>query len=284
MDNPKVSIIIRTKNEEKYLEDVLKKIFLQNFRHFEVIIVDSGSTDRTLEIAESFELKIIKIPSEKFTYGYGLNIGINNGQANIIVNLSAHAIPADNLWLEKLVRNFKDEKVGGVYGKQLPLPTCTPIEEKYLFETYGEKTKVEDKEDVIFSNSNSAIRKDLAIKYPFDEKMKFAEDIHWAKLILKKGYKIIYEPEAAVFHSHEHNLKQIFNREFDRHIGRLQRGYKVKNVAINLFYHLIKGINQDLNFCKNKGKMARWFCYIIIYHAILFLGRVKGELYFKKIK
>jgi rhamnosyltransferase len=277
---PKVSLIIRTKNEERYIGETLGKVFFQNYKDFEVIIVDSGSKDRTLEIINKFNVRILRITPQEFSYGYALNFGIKNAISDVIVSLSAHAIPANNKWLENLIAPLKDAGVIAVYGRQLPDFNCSPIEKKDLIETYGEKKKIQT-QDVTFSNSNSAIKKKAWEKFPFDEGMSFAEDIHWSKQVLESGYAIVYEPEAAVYHSHAHSLKEIYLRELNRHRGRLQRKhiFKVKNL-ISLF---LEGVKGDMLFCIKGKESLKWLFYIPIYHLVLLSARCKIQIHFFRV-
>jgi len=105
--NKLVSIIIRTKNEERWIAQALREVFNQDYENFEVIIVDNKSTDKTLEKARQF--KIVKfINCDKYLPGKALNMGIKAASGEYIVCLSGHCVPVNNSWLSNLVRNFKD--------------------------------------------------------------------------------------------------------------------------------------------------------------------------------
>ena len=102
MKKPTVSIIIRTKNEERWITSCLQSIFKQSFKNFEIIIVDNQSNDKTLEKAKKFKIsKILHI--KDYLPGKALNLGIENSKGKYIVCLSAHAIPINNNWLKFLV-------------------------------------------------------------------------------------------------------------------------------------------------------------------------------------
>ena len=113
------SIVIRTFNEEKHIGNLLRAIKKQDHKDYEVIIVDSGSTDRTLEIVEEFDAEVIKIEPRDFTFGYALNIGCEAASGKYLVFVSAHIIPTDNKWLSNLLIPFQDKKVAMVYGRQI---------------------------------------------------------------------------------------------------------------------------------------------------------------------
>ena len=112
--HPVASIIIRAKNEEALVGEVLTAVYGQTVRDIEVIVVDSGSTDRTLEIARTFPLKIIEIQPEEFTYGRALNIGCRAAQGEFLAFVSAHAVPLTANWLACLISHFDDPNVAGV--------------------------------------------------------------------------------------------------------------------------------------------------------------------------
>ena len=199
-NNYLVSIIIRAKNEEKWISACLRSVFNQSNKNIEVIIVDNYSTDNTIKIINKFNIKkIIKI--KNYLPGKALNKGISNSSGDIIVCLSGHCIVKNSKWLGKLTAPLKNKNIGGVYGRQEPLSFSSPYDKRDLFITFGLDRKIQ-KKDSFFHNANSSFRKNIWIKNKFDEKTTNVEDRIWAKQILKKNYKIIYEPEASVYHYH----------------------------------------------------------------------------------
>ncbi len=205
----KISIIIRTKNEERWIEQCLKKIFEQNYDNFEVILVDNNSKDKTVDRAKKFPVKVVKI--KKFLPGKAINLGIRKSRGTIIVCLSAHCIPINNNWLKKISYALKDPKVAGVYGRQKPLSYSSDFDKRDLLNLFGPEKKIQ-KKDTFFHNANSAFKKKLWIKIPFDEKTKHIEDRIWGNEVINKGYKIIYEPDASVYHWHGINQDMEPNR------------------------------------------------------------------------
>jgi rhamnosyltransferase len=195
----KVSIIIRTKNEEKWISHCLKNIFSQTYKNIEIIIVDNYSTDKTLQKIKGFSHKLIKI--KKFLPGKALNLGIQKASGSIIVCLSAHCIPVNNNWLKNLIKPLKKSSVGGVYGRQQPLSYSSTSDKRDLITIFGLDKKIQTK-DPFFHNANSAFKKSTWKKISFDEKTTNIEDRIWGKRIISNGLRIIYEPLASVFHWH----------------------------------------------------------------------------------
>lgn len=226
-----ISIVIRTKNEEKCIGRTLEQVSAQDYRgNYEIIIVDSGSSDRTARIASGFPLRFYAINKEPFSYGYALNYGQSVSAGKIIVFLSAHCIPADAGWLANLITPLaKDKRVAAVYGKQLPIKGSNPIEEFELGIFFPEDNLPAK---AIFSNANCAIKKEILEKYPFNEEMAYGEDFLWRnKLPVDIG--VVYAPGAKVYHSHPDSLR--YWAAHHERVG-IATGYLQKVEGINDFY------------------------------------------------
>lgn len=219
-----LSVILLTKNGQRDLDRVLPAIYGQKQAgSFEVIAVDSGSSDGTLRLLRQFPVRVEQIAPEAFHHARTRNVAAELAQGEILVFLSQDAIPASGLWLKKMIANFADPKVGAVYGRQLPKPGCLAERRDTLDAIYGARKFVKDPTHrnglgyrfYHFSDVNAAIRKSVWRTTPFPEDLKVFEDLGIAKQILDCGWKIVYEPEAAVFHSHDHTTVGLFKRYFD---------------------------------------------------------------------
>jgi len=197
--NKLVSIIIRTKNEENWISVCLEKIFKQNYKNFEVIIVDNNSTDKTVKRALEYKVKIVKI--KKFLPGKAINLGIKKSRGDIIVCLSAHCIPVNDNWLKNLIKPLENRQIAGAYGRQEPYSFSSDFDKRDLLNTFGLDKKIQ-KKDSFFHNANSAFTKKIWKKFLFDENVTNIEDRIWGNNIIKAGYKIFYTPDASVFHYH----------------------------------------------------------------------------------
>jgi glycosyltransferase involved in cell wall biosynthesis len=197
-----ISIIVRTKNEQKWIGRCLAAITRQAFAEYEVILVDNASTDETLDIVRRFEAKVISISDGEFTFGRSLNVGIQAAKGDFIAMVSGHCIPATDQWLYRLWRGFQlDPAVAGVYGKQEPLPDTNSLDKRDLLTVFGLERRVQEK-DYFFHNANSMIRRSVWERIPFDEEIAGVEDRDWARRVLDQGHKILYEPYASVYHHH----------------------------------------------------------------------------------
>lgn len=215
-DHPLVSIVIRTKNEERWIHSCLRSVFDQTYTYIEVIVVDNGSTDRTLKRVQEFPVSVVQI--DDFFPGKAINEGIRAGKGPIIVCLSGHCIPVNRFWLENLVRDLSDPNVAGVYGRQEPLSYSSDFDKRDLITVFGLDKKVQIK-DSFFHNANSAFRREVWERFPFDEQVTNIEDRVWGRQVITAGMKIIYEPEARVYHWH--GIHQDLNRERCRKVVRI---------------------------------------------------------------
>lgn len=199
MKSSKVSIIVRTKNEERWIDKCLQSIAEQNHKNHEVIVVDNESTDATVKKAKAFDVKLVNVT--EFRPGEALNIGIRASSGEVIVCLSAHCIPTNPDWLGNLIAPLADANVAGVYGRQEPLPFSDPHDKRDLLTVFGLDRK-EQKRDPFFHNANSAILRSTWEKFPFDEQVKNLEDRVWGQEVIDAGRTIVYEPSASVYHWH----------------------------------------------------------------------------------
>jgi glycosyltransferase involved in cell wall biosynthesis len=236
-----VSVVIRTKNEADCIGATLESLNRQAFGgEYEVLIVDSGSTDATLDIAEGYDTTVLNISSRKFSYGRALNLGAGEATGEFIVNLSAHAVPTDGNWLANLISGFEDSGVAGVYGRQISEGSINPFEALKNRGFFGEKrarfTANQDKspEQIHFSNSNAAIRKTIWEKFRFNEEVGWAEDIVWQKEVLEAGLSIVYTPDAAVYHTHPVDLYRAYKSSKDCSHALALMNHKRKTVFLVL--------------------------------------------------
>ena len=195
------SIIIRTKNEERWISSCLSAVYDQTYTNIEVIIVDNNSTDKTLDNIKSFPVnKILNI--SEYLPGKSLNIGIKQATGKYIVCLSGHCIPVNNQWLESLVNTIEEsDNYAGVYGRQEPMSFSSDADKRDLLLTFGLDKRIQIK-DSFFHNANSIIQKKFLDEAPFDDSITNIEDRIWAQEMILKGRNIVYEPKASVYHYH----------------------------------------------------------------------------------
>ena len=196
-----ISLVIRTRNEASWIERCLAAVALQDLPDWEVVLVDNASTDDTRRLARRYGCRIVSISGRAFSYGRSINLGIRRAKGDLVAILSGHCVPVHDRWLSALAAHFDDPSVAGVYGRQVPLPDSHAFDKRDLWTTFGVERRVQQK-DYFFHNANSMIRRAVWRELPFDEQISGVEDRDWARKVLARGHRIVYEPLAGVYHHH----------------------------------------------------------------------------------
>jgi len=216
-----ISIIIPTYNAEKSILELLKDIKKQTIKNYEIIIIDSSSTDKTIEIARQFEVKVIIIPKTEFNHGLTRTLAGKKAKGNIVVYLTQDIIIDDTDAIKNLISFLKkDKNLSAVYGRQLPKKNANPLSAHLRYFNYPNKSYITDLKDkkikgmrkIFFSNSFSAYKKKALKSIGWFNKAEISEDMDIIARLLLKGYKIGYCAEAKVFHSHNFSIKEEFER------------------------------------------------------------------------
>ena len=219
-----ISIIIPVLNAELYIPRLMDAFYSQaEVQPMEVILVDSGSTDNTKEIASSYS-KVRVVSITDFTHGYSRNFGAKKAKGDLLVFLSQDAVPATNDWLLNLVKVFDDTNVAAAYSRQVPWDDASPMEKFFLGKRFPvestirgirDSEKTLTLESVFFSNVSSCVRRSKLLEYPFDEELIMSEDQQLSCDLISAGYLIHYVAESVVTHSHRYSLMSAFKRYFD---------------------------------------------------------------------
>ncbi len=196
-----ISVIVRTRNERRWIGRCLAALRHQDCREFEVIVVDNESTDGTRDLVGEAGCRLLTISQAEFTHGRSINMGVQESRGEFVAILSGHCIPVTSQWLRRLQLAFSDHDVAGVYGRQEPLPDSSDFDKRDLWTTFGLDRRIQER-DYLFHNANSMIRRDVWQVLPFDEQIAGVEDRDWAKRALSRGYRVVYEPAASVYHFH----------------------------------------------------------------------------------
>jgi len=289
-----VSIILLTKNGTRYLDGVLKAIFAQRTsRRFEVIAIDSGSTDGTVKLLRDFPVRLHEIAPESFNHGATRNLGASLAEGERLVFLSQDAEPANDEWLDALVSPVEeDERVAGAYPGFLPRPGCHPMEQREILDSplvSAENGVLFIKRAVgnpdystnpwpyiQFPNTCSCIRRSVLARFPF-RPVNFAEDQDWAKRVLEAGYMTVFVPKAVVLHSHSYPAKVQFHRCYDH--GSAMRelfGKREFPSFRRIIPSTVRDVAQDLAFCRRRGYSfpgrLRWLGRALAWHLAKYAG------------
>ncbi len=301
MSRPKISIIILTHNGIKdHLGKTLKAVFSQKLKDgFEVIAIDSESTDRTISLLKKYPaVRIKEIKKSEFGHGKTRRLGAEMAKGQLVVFLTQDATPADKHWLKNITKNFQDPEVVGVCGRVLPRKNAFLLKKIEVDnDLSGRKEKIiaqiknqaefdklsfyEKRLNYYFFNDvSSCVRKDYLLSKPAID-IAFAEDVEFAKIALADGKKIIFEPESKVFHSHDYSLLKTYRRNFidseyhTKHLG-IKNVPTIKCLLANTKHQVRRDLEQIDSYNPSFIDKTKALMYSPVIHFAEQLGQYKG--------
>lgn len=277
---PKVSIVFRALNEAKWFGQALEACKSQTVHpgiEVELILVDSGSTDDTIKIAQQFGCQIFHITKSEFTFGRSLNIGCEGATGDILVFISAHCIPVAENWLQNLIKPLLDGKCDYTYGCQAGLDGVTRYSESQVFAHYYKTETDLEQEGIFCNNANSAIHRRTWAKHRFDESVTGLEDMVLAKAIVSDGGRIGYVAEARVTHIHEESLSQTKRRYFREALTIREIMPEVQFNFLDFTRCLVTGIAHDLLEARREKVLWREARGIFAYRLMQYWGTYRGH-------
>lgn len=274
-----VSIVIRTLNEEKYLNEVFAAINSQTTNgkfNIETVIIDSGSVDATLDIAKRNNARITSIKKSDFTFGRSLNMGCDFSNGDILVFLSGHCIPANNIWLLNLVGEMEESNSDYVYGRQIGRDS-TKYSEKKIFDKYFPENKNHFNDKIFCNNANSAIKRSTWSMYKFNEDLTGLEDMELAKRLIQNGGKVSYAYNSLVYHIHDESWAQTKTR-YERESFALQFIMPEVQVSFaDMIRYIISAIISDLRAASKDKILLKELFSIIKFRIAQYTGTYKGN-------
>ena len=272
---PRCSIVIRSFNEEKHLGRLLEAIQAQTLKNVQTILVDSGSTDRTLTIATKFPVHLLHIQPKDFTFGRSLNKGIAAARGDFVVIASAHVYPKQDDWLETMLAPFEDPQTALSYGKQRGGQESKFSEAQHFRAWYPNESDL-GQQRAYANNANAAIRRSFWQQNPYDEQLTGLEDIAWASWARDQGYKIAYVAEAGVVHSHDESASQIVNRHRREAIALKQILPESRFTLRNFFSLTARSIWSDLVAARREKVLLREAIGIKSFRVLQYWGTYRG--------
>jgi rhamnosyltransferase len=272
---PTVSIVVRALDEAEHLPALFTGVLRQTLRPDEIILVDSGSTDDTVAIAEAHGARIVHIAPADFSFGRSLNLGCAHASGDILVFLSAHVYPLDEHWLERMIAPFERSDVGLVYGRQTG-DHRTHFSELEVLRRWFPDRSDHDQRTPFCNNANCAVRASAWRTLPYDETLTGLEDLDWAQRALDAGWKLVYEADAAIAHIHEESFAKIRNRyrrEAIAHRRIVPDQHLTVSTALGLF---LLATGRDYLAAVPRRRLLRNLLAIPTFRAAQYLGTWEG--------
>jgi len=279
-----ISVVIRTLNEARHLDALLGAIANQRLDRMEkeVIVVDSGSTDATLEIAQTHDARIAHVRREEFTFGRSLNMGCAAACGDYLVFVSGHCIPQNDQWLARLIEPLRQGGACYAYGRQIANHESR-FSERELFKKYYPESGRNNQSEIFCNNANAALLRDTWARYRFDEELTGLEDMELGARLVKGGSKIAYVADAAVYHIHDETWSMVRTR-FEREAVALQRILPQVHIRFSDFLRYLFGaILLDSGAALQERVLLRTFPEIVMFRLMQFWGAYKGNHIHRKL-
>lgn len=297
-ERPRVSVCYPTKDGARYLGESLAAVRGQrgDFELVEILAVDSGSEDGTLEILRRAGARVIQIPAGEFGHGRTRNLLAREAGGEFVVFLTQDATPADERWLDRLLGALvRDPLLAGVWSLHRPRPGCHPMERRQLAELEPFRTRpwlastrggtgwpASRERLALFSNSASAIRRSVLERWPFPD-VPFAEDQAWARAVLEAGWRLRLVHESVVLHSHSYSPGEAFRRYREDARGAREALGRQDPIRLrDCFVWAWREARRDVAFAASQAGAARlraslrWALPALAYELAAFTGRWAG--------
>jgi len=278
MEEPHVSIVLRSFNEAWALRSTLAALKAQTYRNWELIAFDSGSIDGSVDIIRQAEpAHFVQMLPHEYRPGRVLNQGMELARHDRVIFLNADATPQGHDWLEPLVQALGDSRVAAAFGRQIPRPDCEAV-----FAHDYERCFAADRESAhwehFFSMVSSGLRRDVWTLRGFRETMQYSEDDEYTRWCRAEGYRVCYCPNSVVMHSHNYTPRQAYKRSFGEAWALAavwpdsERDF---NMRRSLFLGWLRDAAGDLRYCLGAGRL-RQFPHALRIRWEQRLGRLHG--------
>ena len=259
--DPLVSIILRSFNEAWALGETLAALREQDYKAWELIVIDSGSSDGSQQlISAANPTHFIQIQPHEYNPSRVMNHGMRLGRSEFGIFLNADATPQGPHWLRPLATALQDPKTAAVCGRQIPRPDCQAVFACDYDRCFG-PNRESATWDHFFSMVSSGIRKDIWRQRGFLEKLQYAEDDEYTRWAKANGYKVVYCPASVVTHSHNYTPAQAYKRSFGD-AKALAASWPGKPSEFNFLRTRLLGslsdLRHDLKFCAKNGRLSEF--------------------------
>ena len=280
-----ITVVIPVKDGGEDLMRCLDGVAAQRVdEEVEVVVVDSGSTDASVDHARAAGAVVTEIDPAEFGHGRTRNLGVQIARGELLVFTSQDAVANDERWLAGLAAAARSgAEVAGAYGRQLPHHDARPPERFFLDFMYGPEPRVQRLRDgeeltfetTLFSNVNAAIPRWALERFPFRDDLTMSEDQEWSRRALRAGFSLVYEPEAGVRHSHAYTVRSAFRRFFDSGVSAEHAYVEGDASRAALRRAGTRYAREELAWLWQSGQ-RRWIPYTAVYELGKFAGLQLG--------
>jgi rhamnosyltransferase len=261
MSEPPVTIVMRSFNEAWALRDTLPALKAQDYRDWELVVIDSGSTDGSVDLIRAAQPRhFVQILPHDYQPSRVLNLGMTLAPTETVIFLNADATPQASNWLRPLVQALQDPKHAAAFGKQIPRPDCEAVYAHDYDRCFGPQRESAHW-DHFFSMVSSGLRKDVWAKRGFLESMQYSEDDEYTRWCRAQGYEVVYCPESVVMHSHNYTPRQAYKRSFGE-AWALAAVYQGRPETITARRRNLLGwvndARRDLAYCRRTNRLREW--------------------------
>ena len=261
MSDPLVSIILRSFNEGWALRETLPALRAQNYSHWELIVIDSGSTDGSVELINRASPRhFLRIAHKDYNPSRVMNYGMTLARSPIGIFLNADATPKDANWLRPLVDAFATPSVAAVFGRQIPRPECRAVFAHDYERCFGDNRE-SARWPHFFSMASSGVRKEVWQQRGFNECLQYSEDDEYTRWCVAHGYRIVYVPHSVVIHSHNYTPAQARKRSFGegKALAAVWPRYSSDwSWPHSVLFGWANDVQRDLRYCRQKRRMLEW--------------------------
>ena len=262
MTEPFVSIIMRSFNEAWALKGTLHALAAQDFKNWELIVIDSGSTDGSQDLIRAAQpAQFVQITPKEYNPSRVMNQGMRLAKSEFGIFLNADATPQGTNWLRPLVEALQKPKTAACFGRQIPRPDSQAVFANDYDRCFGPNRESANWEH-FFSMVSSGLSKDVWAQRGFREDLQYAEDDEYTRWCKVQGYAVAYVPESVAMHSHNYTPEQSYKRAFGdaRAIGKAWGGSPGEfNFAKTVLLGWASDVRHDAKFCvreKRLGELA----------------------------
>lgn len=258
MNDPLVTIIMRSYNEGWALKETLPALHAQHYRNWELVAIDSGSTDGSVELLlKTAPRHLVHIAPADYNPSRVMNHGMQLARTEFGIFLNADATPQGRNWLGPLVTALQEAQTAAVFGRQIPRSDCHAVYAHDYHRCFG-PARESARWPHFFSMVSSGLRKDIWSRRGFLEIMQYSEDDEYTRWCRAQGYRVVYCPESVVMHSHNYTPAQAYKRSFGeaRALAAVWDGPPSDlNWLRTVLFGWLKDLSRDFGFCARRRRL-----------------------------